>query len=78
MANQQTGTFPYSPETIPRTDGLVSGVNTDTGSVFLPTPGEMTIPDFPASAEGKEQDYVGNTTCVDTNTTSHTIFTGSF
>ena len=80
MSVIQGGTFPYSPNpTIPYTDGIVSGVNVETGSVYLPTPGEITQSRVKPEQRGHiVEGYIGNTSCVDANTTSHEVFTGSF
>jgi hypothetical protein len=77
--NVETGTFPYSPTGIgiPRTDGIMSD-QPGPSTIFLPAPGEMTVPDVPSSVRGTVKEYYGDTQCVDTNTTGHTVFTGSF
>lgn len=80
MGNKlESGTFPYmSDGTIaPYTDGIVSGLNPDTGSVYIPSPSEMTAAMRPPLSErGKMEDYIGATSCVDANTTAHGVFAG--
>lgn len=80
MANVETATFPYAANGIgaPYTDGIVMGLNPDTGSVYIPFPGEMTEAQVQPEKRGKLTDYFGNTTCVDSYTTGHPVFAGDF
>lgn len=81
MANVESGTFPYLSDGsgAPYTDGIVVGIsdNLDT-SVALPPPGEMTQPTVSPARRGIPQEYVGNTSCIDTNTTAHNVLAGNF
>lgn len=78
----EINTFPYAAGGIgvPYTDGLVSGVNVENGdtTIMLPTPNSGSMPMVLPTERGHVQDYYGNTSCVDTNTTGHEVFAGDF
>ena len=79
MANPDTPTFPYNNGGAPYTDGIIDGVNTTTGSVYIPSPSELTQSfDVPPEAPGRITDYIGNTQCVDTRSVQYNIFAGNF
>lgn len=79
MTNPDINTFPYNNGGAPYTDGIIDGVNTETGSVYIPSPSELTQPfDVPAEPAGRITEYVGNTQCVDTRSIQYNVFAGNF
>lgn len=74
------GTFPYSEDGIsaPYTDGLVSGSNVETGSIFLPPPNGIIVGNISPAKRGEMKAYLGNTDCVDSYTVAHPVLAGDF
>lgn len=80
MSQKLAAPFPYTHiPGAPYTDGIVEGDNLGT-SVFLPAPGDCTVPIIPYENRGRISDepYMGGTDCVDTNTVQHNVFAGNY
>jgi hypothetical protein len=74
------GTFPYAENNIeaPISDGIISSLGS-ADSPYIPFEnGISTYPGQERKDAGVVKQYIGDTYCVDTNTTWHAVLVGDF
>jgi hypothetical protein len=73
--------FPYTSNGmigVPYYDGMVVGSNIETGTIFMPVPNGETASLEANANRGAVREYLGDTQCIDTNTTGHSVLVGDF